>query len=208
MLRVRVGADGKNLALRKPANIPPLALNLARGTASSQAEVEFLPPDERIKLAITGVDGFKPAEYRYDPPNPDERKPFPTFVFLHTDRHKNVQDALTFRVDLSQRGGLSVSLRLVGPQARAFRQMSNEQQRAILRTNFEEQLKKLEEQLNPKDPKKKPNGEKRNILTTQIGQVEGFLWAIEFYEKMDGKPAIHVKVYHKVDDEEVVLASG
>ena len=96
ILEVRLGADIKYIRLAEPVLSEPILLDLVGGRANQMATVKWLPDNEKLRVAIIGVEGRKDIVVQ-----PGEPVPLKTpieLVFTRKDRHGNSSAAAQFRI--------------------------------------------------------------------------------------------------------------
>ena len=203
ILQVRVEGSSRYLTLSTPVQVEPITIDLERGAANANVPVKWLPDASQVRVEITKVEGRE--GHATEPAEPTLREPF-ELHFPRTDRHGNTADRAAFRVLFTPRStAMSVRVQLLEPPSTFFRGLGGTA--LIQRNQRETVLKKLGDQLSPKDKDKAPRGAERSQLIRQIDLVEKEMWYIDFYLEVHAKAQIHFRVFTEIDGRKVILAT-
>ncbi len=204
MLQVRVGGDGRHLALTEPIKAEPVVLDLMRGQASSNVAIKWAPGEELLRFRFEKPQEFEKAVFQPADPVPPKTEVFLNFVY--TDRNKNDTNAVSFRITPRfTRSSLSLDVRLHPETAsRTFKMLvgnSNEQQLGVAIDRLGNSVEELERRWNTQQ------GEDAQKTAREIEGLSARMWSLQFFLKAHKKLAIHYQVVTDLGGQELVLVT-
>jgi serine/threonine protein kinase len=205
VLQVRVEGESKYVALSTPKPLEPIDIDLDRGIVNAVLPVKWLPDAGTLRVEIPKVEGRE--GHVLEPAEPAEpRKPI-ELSFPRTDRHGNTVDRVAFRLNFTLRPtAMQVRLQLLEPPPASFRILKGNV--VIQRNTRENMLDQINRKLKPADPNQAPKGQELSTLNAAVDELEKALWYINFYDDVQGKAKIDVRLFTEVDGRQIVLAQS
>ncbi len=118
LLNITIGSKSKEVALREPVIIEPLALTLDKAITREQFDLEWVPDPDQVQIQITGLEGAFPKHTLTPPPALKAAKGELTIPFGDPPNHIF---SLQIRSTLTRKLGLTVApFLLVGNQPVKF----------------------------------------------------------------------------------------
>jgi hypothetical protein len=204
ILRVRVENEVRDLVLTKPEPITPMALDIERGVSHVPFELRWVPPPDRLRLAITKVDG--PNPHSLDPAEPVGFDTPVLLTYSWLDRAKNSTPGPVYKIVFRVKGDGKYSAHLTSHPSTtqnpfskvklSLRQHGTDKVRKSIKSEQEKYAKQLQ---NAKDFQ-------RGQLEEQLRKWDEQAWYLETYEAMQGNAHMYFKVFVQIGDKQVVLA--
>ena len=203
VLQLRLGEASHLMPLTTPEVVKPLVIDLVRGGGNESIAVRWLPESERLRIAVTKIEGRDGS--RVDPVAPAPPKTPLKLSFARDDGTGQATEAVTLRLVFTPRAAaIDARLQLVAPTT--FRPFQG-QPTNVLRVQAQGNLEKVKKELEQQEKNKSKDWQRRTLMAAQQRLIEQNLWLIDFYEQVHEKARVHFNISTEVSgyDKPLVL---
>jgi outer membrane biosynthesis protein TonB len=196
-LEVRAGGSPRTLALRKPQQVEPIAIDLLRPAVVSNVAVDWLPDPAHLRLEITRVEGREGLAI--NPPGPFPLKTPVALGFPRKDQQgRLLPGGVGFEVRFVQKGArLAIELHQPKAQAVQFKMFPLPQP---ARAKIEEGVQGLKRSLDG------AQAEKKLPIQQSLHAAQAQLWYDDFFKAVHRKARLHFRVLADLEGYQLELA--
>jgi hypothetical protein len=191
------------MPLTTPEVVKPLVIDLVLGGGSANIAVKWLPESDRLRIAVTKIEGRDGS--RVEPVDPAPPKTLLKLSFLRDEGTSHLTEAVTLRLVFTPRAAaIDARLQLVDPPT--FRPFQG-QPTNILRAQAQGNLEKVKKELQQQEKNRSKDWQRRTLMAAQQRALEQNLWLIDFYEQVHEKARVHFNISTEVSgyDKPLVL---
>lgn len=203
VLQLRLGEASHSMPLTTPEVVKPLVIDLVRGGGSASIAVKWLPESDRLRIAVTKIEGRDGSSV--EPVDPAPPKTPLKLAFTRVEGTGQTSEAVAMRLVFTPRTSfIDARLQLVAPPTfRPFQGQSTN----ILRAQAQGNLEKVKKELEQQEKNKSKDWQRRTLMAAQQRALEQNLWLIDFYEQVHEKARVHFNISNEVSgyDKPLVL---
>jgi len=208
-LELRGGGPPHLVALRKPALVEPLTLDLNKGVSTVNVPIDFMPDPANLRIEFVKVSGpagplvidrlEKPV---FNPPAPIPPKSAATLLFPRKALRGHLLPGVEFGIKTFVKGkGVSITVSLANPPPQQFKGLVAQMNIPAVRNELEQKVRGLPNQF----AAAKEEGQKAKIAE-DFDNRSLPLWYDEFYRQAHRNARLHFRIFLDAKDHQIDLA--